>query len=211
MGNLTSECGVQQGDPLGPLLFSLVLNILVAEIASDAGCAHLLYRAWYMDDGVVPISCGTWMMSGFCKLAHLARATPPSLSLKALELFDIDVRNCLSQSSSADMTDLSWKQAQLSLSRAHAVEIFNSCVAPSETISLDSILTSPLGQKALSLKLDDLQFHPYSACPPWLIGRAYYPPLPLILHHGFQLSPQKVLTSTLNQINTMLLSDGGLA
>ena len=108
MGNLTSECGVQQGDPLGPLLapswpplgpllapswpplgpllasswpplgpimasswpplgpllapswhplgpllFSLVLNILATEIASDAGCAHLLYHAWYLDDGVV--------------------------------------------------------------------------------------------------------------------------------------------------------------
>ena len=41
------------------------MNILVTEIASDAGCAHLLYHAWYMDDGVVPISCivhDTWMM-----------------------------------------------------------------------------------------------------------------------------------------------------
>ena len=117
--------------------------------------------------------------SGFCKLAHLARATPPSLSLKALELFDIDVRNCMSQSTSVDMTDLSWKRSlmlhapaayiasvcssgyghQSHTHLAHAVEIFNSCVAPSETISLDSILTSPLGQKALSSKLDDLQSH----------------------------------------------------
>ena len=57
--------------------------------------------------------------SGFCKLAHLAQATPPSPSLfKALELFDIDVRNCMSQSTSVDMKNLSWKQAaQLSLSR----------------------------------------------------------------------------------------------
>ena len=55
--------------------------------------------------------------SGFCKLAHLARATPPSLSVKALELFDLDVRDCLSQSTSVDMADVSWNQAQLSLSR----------------------------------------------------------------------------------------------
>ena len=48
MGNLTSECGVQQGDPLGPLL-SLVLHILVSEIVTEPGCAHLLYHAWYLD------------------------------------------------------------------------------------------------------------------------------------------------------------------
>ena len=53
MGNLTSECGVQQGDPLGPLLFSLVLNIFVSEIVLEPGCANLLYHAWYLDDGVV--------------------------------------------------------------------------------------------------------------------------------------------------------------
>ena len=53
MGNLTSECGVQQGDPFGPLLFSLVLNILVSEIVLEPGCANLLYHAWYLDDGVV--------------------------------------------------------------------------------------------------------------------------------------------------------------
>ena len=55
--------------------------------------------------------------SGFCKLSHLARATPPSLSVKALELFEQDVRSCLSQSTSVDLTDVSWNQAQLSLSR----------------------------------------------------------------------------------------------
>ena len=210
MGNLTSECGVQQGDPLGPLLFSLVLNILVSEIVLEPGCANLLYHAWYLDDGVVagsstevcrvlaileekghslglhvninkcevfchsdlshfppsmkqshqpnieilgiPIGdldfCTTFIShkhglakqlmlqieevgaldpqvalmllrtcSGFCKLSHLARATPPSLSVKVLELFDQDVRNCLSQSTSVDLTDVSWNQAQLSLSR----------------------------------------------------------------------------------------------
>ncbi|KAL5505428.1 hypothetical protein EMCRGX_G006859 [Ephydatia muelleri] len=210
MGNLTSECGVQQGDPLGPLLFSLVLNILVSEIVLEPGCANLLYHAWYLDDGVVagsstevcrvlaileerghslglhvninkcevfcysdlshfppsmkqshqpnieilgiPIGdldfCTTFIShkhglakqlmlqieevgaldpqvalmllrtcSGFFKLSHLARATPPSLSVKALELFNQDVRSCLSQSTLVDLTDVSWNQAQLSLSR----------------------------------------------------------------------------------------------
>ena len=53
MGTLTSECGVQQGDPLGPLLFCLVLNILVKDICSDPNCANLSFHSWYLDDGVV--------------------------------------------------------------------------------------------------------------------------------------------------------------
>ena len=44
---------MQQGDPLGPLLFCLVLHKLVATIASDEVASHLLYHKWYMDDGVV--------------------------------------------------------------------------------------------------------------------------------------------------------------
>ena len=44
MGTLTSECGVQQGDPLGPLLFCLVLNILVKDICSDPNCANLSFH-----------------------------------------------------------------------------------------------------------------------------------------------------------------------
>ncbi|KAL5473587.1 hypothetical protein EMCRGX_G028089 [Ephydatia muelleri] len=52
LGCLTSEQGVQQGDPLGPLLFSLVLNILVSEISSRGDCS-LNYHAWYLDDGAL--------------------------------------------------------------------------------------------------------------------------------------------------------------
>eukprot|EP00731_Ephydatia_muelleri_P004786 Em0002g962a len=164
MGTLTSECGVQQGDPLGPLLFCLVLNILVKDICSDPNCANLSFHSWYLDDGVVagpslavqkvlalieekgpPLGllvnfskcevfsptdvnlfrefCSNYISNkcasaklllrkleavgaqdaqvalvllrlcgSFCKLAHLARATPPSLSIKALELFDIDIQ-----------------------------------------------------------------------------------------------------------------------
>ena len=34
------------------------------------------------------------MCGGFCRLAHLACATPPSLVMASLELFDEDVRRC---------------------------------------------------------------------------------------------------------------------
>ena len=53
MGHLSSESGVQQGDPLGPLFFALVLHQIVSSIDADDECLHLLYQAWYLDDGVL--------------------------------------------------------------------------------------------------------------------------------------------------------------
>ena len=46
MGTLISEAGVQQGDPLSPLYFSLVLHHLVLTISKDEHCQDLLYNAY---------------------------------------------------------------------------------------------------------------------------------------------------------------------
>lgn len=54
MGTLTSEAGVQQGDPFGPSYFALVLrHHLVITIAKDENCQDLLFYTWYLDNGVV--------------------------------------------------------------------------------------------------------------------------------------------------------------
>ena len=41
---------MQQGDPLGPLFFALVL---VSAIDADDECLDLLFQAWFLDDGVL--------------------------------------------------------------------------------------------------------------------------------------------------------------
>ena len=210
LGCLTSEQGVQQGDPLGPLLFSLVLNILVSAISSRDDCAGLKFHAWYLDDGALagprstvsnilallqelgpPLGlhvnipkCEVFSQSsldcfpsdikksnnsnidilgspigdtefchqfitrkqseaksllsrledvglidpqvaltllrvcgGFCRLVHLARTTPPSLSRAALQLYDQDVRRCFSSCTAVDTSDAAWRQSMLGLSK----------------------------------------------------------------------------------------------
>ena len=53
MGIITSEMGVQQGDPLGPLLFCLVMQKIISTIGVDPTCNSLKFHSWYIDDGVV--------------------------------------------------------------------------------------------------------------------------------------------------------------
>ena len=47
---IISSCGVQQGDPLGPLLFAFGLSKLTSQINEHC---KLLMNIWYCDDGVL--------------------------------------------------------------------------------------------------------------------------------------------------------------
>ena len=48
---LSSTSGVQQGDPLGPLLFCLAIHSVLERITAE--CPSLAANAWYLDDGAV--------------------------------------------------------------------------------------------------------------------------------------------------------------
>ncbi|GJR43992.1 putative reverse transcriptase domain-containing protein [Tanacetum coccineum] len=52
LGDFQFGVGVQQGDPLRPLLFALVLHPLIHKIRDRDSC-KLLLHAWYLDDGTV--------------------------------------------------------------------------------------------------------------------------------------------------------------
>ena len=76
LGHLSSETEVQQGDPLGPLLFSLVLQRQISSIDADDDCIQVLFQAWYLDDGVL-----TGRRSAALRALSLIEELGPSLGI----------------------------------------------------------------------------------------------------------------------------------
>ena len=65
---------MQQGDPLGPLLFSLVLQRLISSIDADDDCIQVLFQAWYLGNGVL-----TGRRSAVLRALSLIEELGPSL------------------------------------------------------------------------------------------------------------------------------------
>ncbi|KAL5483840.1 hypothetical protein EMCRGX_G020256 [Ephydatia muelleri] len=76
MGTISSQSGVQQGDPLGPMLFALVLHKLVSSIEADDDCINLSFNAWYLDDGIL-----VGERSAVVQALHLIEELGPHLCL----------------------------------------------------------------------------------------------------------------------------------
>ena len=112
MGTISSEAGVQQGDPLGPLLFCLVLQKVVSAIAADSVCSELLFHAWYLDNGVVSgprlavenaLSIIQELgppLGLFVNPTKFELFTPSSLVADALSLYSDDIRQCFTECTS---------------------------------------------------------------------------------------------------------------
>ena len=72
--SIHSCCGVQQGDPLGPLGFALSLHPLVERIKADA--PGLALNAWYLDDGTLVGS-----PEDLAAALHIVESDGPTLDL----------------------------------------------------------------------------------------------------------------------------------
>ena len=46
-------CHQKQGDPLGLLLFELMLQRIISAVDIDVECIQMLFHAWFLDDGVL--------------------------------------------------------------------------------------------------------------------------------------------------------------
>ena len=75
-GKISSQSGVQQGDPLDPMLFALVLRKLVSTIEADDDFVDLLLDAWYLDDVVL-----AGERSAVVRSLHLIEELGPHLEL----------------------------------------------------------------------------------------------------------------------------------
>eukprot|EP00731_Ephydatia_muelleri_P036466 Em0260g3a len=90
MGTISSQSGVQQGDPLGPMLFALVLHKLVSSIEADDDCINLSFNAWYLDDGILVGECEVFSRNGISLFpASVKSSILPNLEILGAPIGDI--------------------------------------------------------------------------------------------------------------------------
>ena len=107
-GTISSQSGVQQGDPLGPMLFALVLRKLVSSIEADDGCFDLSLNLWYLDDGVL-----AGERSAVVRALHLIKELGPHLglhiNLPKCEMFSKNGNSHFSDTVKSSILPLIWR------------------------------------------------------------------------------------------------------
>ena len=89
---MSSQTGVQQGDPLGPMLFALVLHKLVSIIDADDGGLNLFLQTWYLDDGVLAGN-HTAVLHALQLIEEMGLDLGLSINLAKCELFSPTVKS----------------------------------------------------------------------------------------------------------------------
>ncbi|KAL5479135.1 hypothetical protein EMCRGX_G022619 [Ephydatia muelleri] len=172
LGTISSEIGVQQGDPLGPLLFCLVLQQITSAIAEDVDCESLLFHHWYIDDGVVagPVAAIARV------LAIIQESGPPlglNINIAKCELFSSRDLSSFPEEMrrsnvphfeilGAPIGDLVFCATFVAQKQSEASQLLKELellVDPQDSITHESVGDSPLSQKVLSSKIEDQQFN----------------------------------------------------
>ena len=91
------------------------------------------------------------LCSSFCKLAHIARATPPYLILGSMEKFDTDVRRSFAECTGVDSAR---RQAQLSLRRGgvglRSLALHSSAAYITSLCGSDDVISTPHLEHAIT-------------------------------------------------------------
>ncbi|KAL5509137.1 hypothetical protein EMCRGX_G004447 [Ephydatia muelleri] len=119
------------------------------------------------------------LCSGFSKLIHIARVTPPHLILSAMQRYDADICHSFANCTGVDTSDTAWKQAKTS----------RHC----DTLSVCSLKDNSPSQKKQSDSIEELQFN--SAQVPQQTEQDYHPSHPLISSHSLISSPHLIPSS----------------
>ena len=135
---LSSECGVQQGDPLGPLLFSLAL----LRISSSATCS---FAAWYLDDASIG-GTTTQVTNELHKVKRACQELGLELNSAKSEVVSDDTQYC------DDMRNL---LPECKISSPSKAELLGAPLGPeAATVSLNAKTAALSSARDLLLKID---------------------------------------------------------
>eukprot|EP00731_Ephydatia_muelleri_P000252 Em0001g252a len=166
VGLISSASGVQQGDPLGLLLFALVRQSILRQLAADL--THNVNNSCLMHDEMKQSNVPHFEILGapigdlvFCATFVAQKQSEASKLLQQLEAvgsIDPQVALLLLRQSYIASFQSSGLSPSSGKYLSSSVDLYNSLVDPQDSLTLESVGNSHLSQKVLSSKIEDRQF-----------------------------------------------------